>query len=38
MAAQISPQHVKPLTAGFAALLLLSVFGICALNKLANKS
>lgn len=38
MAANVSANHVKPLTAGVAGLLLLSVLGICALNKLANKS
>lgn len=34
---QISPQHVQPLTMGFVGVLLLALFGIGALNKLANK-
>jgi hypothetical protein len=34
--AQVSPQHVQPLTMGFVGLLLLAVFGIAALNKFAN--
>lgn len=37
MAAQVSPQHVAPLTSGIVGLLLLSILGICALNRLANK-
>lgn len=34
--AQISPGHVQPLTAGFAALLVLALFGIGLLNRSAN--
>lgn len=37
MAAQISPQHVAPLTSGFVALLVLGVVGIGVLNKVANR-
>lgn len=33
---QISPQHVQPLTMGFVGLLVLSLLGIGALNKLSN--
>jgi hypothetical protein len=35
--ANISPQHVQPLTMGFVGLLVLSLLGLGALNKLANK-
>lgn len=35
--AQISSHHVQPLTMGFVGLLLLSLLGIMALNKAANK-
>lgn len=35
--AQISPQHVQPLTMGFVALLVGSLFGIAILNHVANK-
>lgn len=34
---QISPQHIQPLTAGFATLLVLALFGIMALNHVANR-
>lgn len=37
MAAQVSPQHVAPLTSGVVGLLVLGLIGICALNRLANK-
>lgn len=33
---QISPQHMQPLTMGFAGLLILSLLGLGALNKWAN--
>jgi len=35
--AQISPQHVQPLTMGFVGLLVFSLIGIGALNKWSNK-
>jgi hypothetical protein len=35
--AQISAQHVKPLTAGFVALLVLATIGIGVLNVAANR-
>lgn len=33
--AQISPQHVQPLTAGLVGLLVLGLFGIFALNHVS---
>lgn len=35
--AQISPQHVQPLTMGFVGLLVGSLLALGALNKLANR-
>lgn len=35
--AQISEQHIQPLTMGFAGLLLLSILGLAVLNKAANR-
>lgn len=35
--AQISPQHVQPLTMGFVGLLVGSLLVLGALNKLANR-
>lgn len=35
--ANISPQHVQPLTMGFVGLLVLTVVSLAALNHLANK-
>jgi hypothetical protein len=38
MAAQVSPQHVAPLTSGVVGLLLLAVISIGLLNRIANKA
>lgn len=35
--AQISQEHVAPLTSGFVALLVLAVISFGVLNKLANR-
>ncbi len=34
---QVSDQHVQPLTMGFVGLLVFSLLGLGALNKLANR-
>lgn len=34
--ANVSPQHVQPLTMGFVGLLVLALLGIGLLNKAAN--
>ena len=33
----ISPEHIQPLTAGFAALLVFALLALGGLNKLANR-
>lgn len=38
MAAQVSPQHVAPLTSAVVGLLALGLIGICVLNRFANKA
>jgi|HubBroStandDraft_2_1064218.scaffolds.fasta_scaffold199757_2 hypothetical protein len=35
--AQVSPEHVQPLTTGFVVLLVASLLGIAALNHFADK-
>jgi hypothetical protein len=35
--AQVSPQHIQPLTAGFVALLVGTTLALMALNKYANR-
>jgi len=35
--AQISEQHIQPLTMGFVALLVLAIGGLAVLNKAANR-
>ncbi len=35
--AQISPQHVQPLTTGFVTLLVGALLGIAVLNHIANR-
>jgi len=35
--AQVSPQHVQPLTMGFVGLLVFALLGLGVLNHVANK-